>query len=93
MQTPWQKYPTVNSRDQFWQDEEGKTYLKSWREHLANLSEEERSKYKKENPAPFYWFFAYWQVMQMWLFLFFLFLALTAPLRNMHFNSVQKKLK
>lgn len=90
MQTPWAKFPSINSRSRFWSEEEGKSYLQEWREFLEKLSEEEQKTYKKQNPAPFYWFFAYWQVMDMWLFSYFILLLITSPLRFIHFKMKQK---
>ena len=95
MKTPWQEYPHLWPTSIDWSNLEGADYLRGWQKFYDGLSEEEKSKYRKENKAPFYWFFFYLmndEKLLSWHFLFVMIIGLTYPFRRIHFNGIVKSL-
>jgi hypothetical protein len=92
MQPPWKKFPAWKPSSSLWKQEEGKTYMQDWNEFFSELNEQEQSSYKKQNAAPFYWFFFYWhkKVPEMWVLPYIFLLIFSWPFRAVHHTLVKK---
>ena len=93
MQPPWKAFPSYKPSSGQWKVDEGKEYMSNWNEFFSELEKEQQSKYKKENKAPFYWFFFYWHknVPDMWTIPYLFLLVFSWPFRALHFALAAKK--
>lgn len=52
---PWVKHPNIKRFSIGWRMEKGESYLEDWYNFFDNLDDENKQKYKKENPETFRW--------------------------------------
>jgi ribA/ribD-fused uncharacterized protein len=54
-QSPWTKFPNIDSDDIFWKIGKGKDYLSEFNKFYQKLTERDKMIYKLINPQPFNW--------------------------------------
>jgi ribA/ribD-fused uncharacterized protein len=55
IQTPWTKFPNVDSSDMFWRMGIGEDYLTEFSKFYQSLTDREKMIYKLTNPQPYEW--------------------------------------
>lgn len=54
-QSPWNKFPNVDSSDMFWRMGKGEDYLSEFNKYYQKLNDKEKMIYKLTNPEPYDW--------------------------------------
>jgi hypothetical protein len=59
MWPPWHVFPTYSPTEMGWRMGAGEDYLDNWEKEYQEMSAQGRKAYRRQYPAPLYWFWFY----------------------------------